>query len=249
MTYVVITSKCVCCHGIQAYDFLHGTRFDSDIGVDVGLDDKKELVGSLVDITHESFLRTYNHFCKCDKNEAPKVYFFDVDGTLTEKWGNDLKPEVANWFKNAPHTSKFALLTNQGGIALHDHLKMSGVKDYAKYPDYDQVCQRMFSIMGQIKDLANCSVFALVSVAYRTKQGGWLTPSMRGEVHSRGETHVIFYDEKIFRKPNPGLLFSAMHPYDVLPQDCLMVGDQHSDWLAAHRAGVRFEMAEGVFGE
>jgi len=46
------------------------------------------------------------------------------------------------------------------------------------------------------------------------------------------------------RKPQPGMLYSAMMLADVRPANTIMVGDRESDRLAAHAAGCAFIWAD-----
>ncbi len=50
------------------------------------------------------------------------------------------------------------------------------------------------------------------------------------------------------RKPAPGAILDALTRFEALPQECLFVGDQDSDRLAAEAAGVPFEWAWDFFG-
>jgi histidinol-phosphate phosphatase family protein len=50
------------------------------------------------------------------------------------------------------------------------------------------------------------------------------------------------------RKPAPGAIHDALDRFQVKPHDCLFVGDQDSDRLAAEAAGVPFEWANDFFG-
>ena len=50
------------------------------------------------------------------------------------------------------------------------------------------------------------------------------------------------------RKPAPGAIHDALDRFQAHPQDCLFVGDQDSDRLAAEAAGVPFRWAWEFFG-
>lgn len=51
-----------------------------------------------------------------------------------------------------------------------------------------------------------------------------------------------------YRKPAPGAVLDALARFEAKPQECLFVGDQESDQLAAAAAGVPFEWARAFFG-
>jgi histidinol-phosphate phosphatase family protein len=50
------------------------------------------------------------------------------------------------------------------------------------------------------------------------------------------------------RKPAPGAILNALQRFETRPEDCLFVGDQDSDRLAAEAAGVPFAWAWSFFG-
>jgi histidinol-phosphate phosphatase family protein len=50
------------------------------------------------------------------------------------------------------------------------------------------------------------------------------------------------------RKPAPGAIRDALDRFGAQPQDCLFVGDQDSDRMAAEAAGVPFQWAREFFG-
>jgi histidinol phosphatase-like enzyme len=50
------------------------------------------------------------------------------------------------------------------------------------------------------------------------------------------------------RKPAPGAILDALDRFQAQPQECLFVGDQDSDRLAAEAAEVPFRWAGEFFG-
>jgi D-glycero-D-manno-heptose 1,7-bisphosphate phosphatase len=48
------------------------------------------------------------------------------------------------------------------------------------------------------------------------------------------------------RKPNPGMLNTAVSEFGVNKEDCIFVGNSSSDKLAAERAGLDFHLANGT---
>lgn len=50
-------------------------------------------------------------------------------------------------------------------------------------------------------------------------------------------------------KPNPGMLFKAQADYNLVMENCIMVGDRDSDEAAARKAGVEFRWANKFFGD
>jgi D-glycero-D-manno-heptose 1,7-bisphosphate phosphatase len=49
------------------------------------------------------------------------------------------------------------------------------------------------------------------------------------------------------RKPNPGMLNTAMSEFAVNKEECIFVGNSFCDKLAAERAGLDFHLANGTY--
>jgi len=74
------------------------------------------------------------------------------------------------------------------------------------------------------------------------------------KITDSGGTELVFYvcphaeDEKCkCRKPEPGLLLSAMKDYNSKPNQTIFIGDNDYDELAANKAGIRFKMFDSNF--
>ena len=48
------------------------------------------------------------------------------------------------------------------------------------------------------------------------------------------------------RKPNPGMLLSAMQDFDVVPEECIFVGNSESDLEAARKSRIEFVLIDRV---
>ena len=83
-----------------------------------------------------------------------KLYIFDIDGTLTEKFGDTLKPEVAEWFRGMRGSDiKVALATNQGGVGLRYWMEQGGFGEPESYPTETKVYERLARISYAIYGL------------------------------------------------------------------------------------------------
>ena len=74
------------------------------------------------------------------------------------------------------------------------------------------------------------------------------------KITDSGGTEIVFYvcphaeEEKCkCRKPEPGLLLSAMKDYNSKPNQTIFIGDNDYDELAANKAGIRFKMFDSNF--
>ena len=74
------------------------------------------------------------------------------------------------------------------------------------------------------------------------------------KITDSGGTELVFYvcphaeDEKCkCRKPEPGLLLSAMKDDNSQPNRTIFIGDNDYDQLAANNAGIRFKMFDSNF--
>ncbi len=155
---------------------------------------------------------------------APKLYIFDVDGTL--RWTHtpgqnfpispddwSLLPNVARTLRAipwSPHGPWLALASNQPGPG-----------------------EGLLST-EEARDMISATLYAAI---------GYIPP----------RTHIQMCtcpaDRSCARhKPGPGMLLDALDHFDVLGSDALFVGDQWIDAEAARRAGIQFAWAGDYFG-
>ena len=157
------------------------------------------------------------------KSSPPKLYIFDVDGTL--RWTHtpghrfplssadwSLMPNVADTLRAIPwstHGPWIALASNQPGPS----------EGSVTAPD--------------AREMLAATLHAAV---------GFLPP------RARIQMCTCMPDASCARhKPNPGMLSDALHHFNVCGSDALFVGDQPIDAEAARRAGIPFLWAADYF--
>lgn len=170
-----------------------------------------------------------------------KLYVFDVDGTLVERYGLEPLPGVREWFEKWDAGEmpgvRVAFATNQGGVGCRRNV-LSGIwdGDADKYPTQEQVESRLESLATRLAPNRADEILKLA--AYYYPAGYPLrkdTPNMQREHGPE------------WRKPNPGMILEAMRLYRSRPSDTVMVGDSGDDRVAADNAGVRFIEAGEFF--
>lgn len=174
-----------------------------------------------------------------------KLIIFDLDGTLQEKWDDQLMPGVAEWFSewmaleegDPMYRCQFGIATNQGGVGLRKILERNG-KDGAKYPTRDEVVDRLRNISKRL--VGNDAMFlSVAALNYQDKNGEWA-------IDYDPDQHFSWWNPE-FRKPGKAMLEFIMDLAHASPEETTMVGDSDDDRLAAEKAGVRFEWAKSFF--
>lgn len=177
-----------------------------------------------------------------------KLIIFDIDGTLQEKFSNELMPHVAAWFEwwnSLPreHTlyhCKIAFATNQGGVGLRMILERQG-KDASKYPTRDQVIDRLHALSRQLTGDQH-AIMAVAALNYQDKfSGEWA-------IDYDPEQHFEWWNPD-FRKPAAGMLNFIMDVQGVGAADTIFVGDSEDDQNAAVAAGIQFILAKDFFAQ
>lgn len=162
-----------------------------------------------------------------------KLFLFDIDGTICDQGSTIIYPAALDFF--ARTSADIAFVTNQGGPACHD----AGWDFSDKFPSFEQVEERLQTIVRSIPLLSNYAVY--VAYAWKVKSTGKIiVPASDRFIFSAS------IDES-WRKPNPGMLLQAMKDFRVKPSECLMIGDRDEDRGAAIAAGVAFLRAGEFF--
>ncbi|MCB0080218.1 MAG: HAD hydrolase-like protein [Caldilineaceae bacterium] len=164
-----------------------------------------------------------------------KLLIFDVDGTLADMKTGELLPGVAEFFEMMPEwEERYAIATNQGGVALRYWMETDGFGEPAVFPTEEAARAHVDGVVGKIGrefDVHIC-------FAYQSKRTGKWAPMPSSGPEWEAEN----------RKPNPGMLLAAMEAAGVTyGRDVLMIGDGDEDELAALRAGVTFVHADVFF--
>lgn len=180
------------------------------------------------------------------------MILFDLDGTLTEKWGDRFLPGVLD--RLAALEDEFTIVTNQGGIGYRYYLTQMGRKRQAqRYPTLGDVLERLSRITRQIHEATGREG---IRVYVSTHHGNWMLPrpiygkrpkDILRQPIAHGEAAICGHME--WRKPRPGMLIQAMRDryaswWRRRRDQVVMVGDRLEDRVAAHNAKVRFIEAE-----
>lgn len=166
-----------------------------------------------------------------------KLFLFDVDGTLTQPFANNLTDEAVGWF-DRERPKNIALITNQGGVGLRLWMEEGGFGNPSELPTQNDVIARLDTLKGEIMEYSK-RVVNYVAYRYQSRKSGEWSPVANNTPEWSKE----------WRKPLPGMLLQAMEDFNALPAECIMVGDRESDRLAAEAAGVKFIWAINFFEE
>jgi D-glycero-D-manno-heptose 1,7-bisphosphate phosphatase len=171
---------------------------------------------------------------------TPKLYIFDLDGTLIRSFlrerpsrhGTDQEAADYDHVEVLPgrrealkllanQEARFAIATNQAGVAFG-------------YQTPEQVKRKLGRVLAEFDFFYGQPV----TVHYVFE-------------HPQATREEFFHANPERRKPNPGMLIEAMLRHfggwtDLT--DCVFVGDMESDRLAAHKLGMPYVDAEVFFG-
>ena len=173
------------------------------------------------------------------------LYIFDVDDTICGRPG-DLYPWAKRYFATLRDSGKkVALATNQNGVGLRywmqpDPDQPAKFGDPERLPTVESVTERMDKIAAEIEEISGIVPIVNTSFAYLTKDGERWSPA---PPDSTSDPRW----RRDWRKPEPGMLTSAMALAGMGEQGTLFIGDQESDLQAAMKAGIEFEFAESFF--
>ncbi|WP_017444402.1 D-glycero-beta-D-manno-heptose 1,7-bisphosphate 7-phosphatase [Gayadomonas joobiniege] len=144
-----------------------------------------------------------------------------------------------------------ALFLDRDGIINQDTGYLYQIKDCKFVEGVFELCQQATREGWQIFVITNQS--GIARGLYSVQQMHQLHQWMKYEFKQRGAHITQFYfcphhSEKgeppydikcSCRKPEPGLLLEAARQHEVALPDSIMLGDKHSDMLAAKRAGIQ----------
>jgi phosphoglycolate phosphatase-like HAD superfamily hydrolase len=171
-----------------------------------------------------------------------RLIVFDVDGTLAVKYGDQLLPGVADFFRyvaqmDEPERPAIALATNQGGVGLRHWMEQEGFGRPQEYPTQPEIESRLARLVATL--WAEGPVRVYVAYAYQNRRGRWSPAPAGSEDAPRWQPE--------WRKPAPGMLLQAMADAGVGPGETLYVGDRQEDEAAARGAGCAFRWADAFF--
>ncbi|HSG61604.1 MAG TPA: HAD-IIIA family hydrolase [Pseudomonadales bacterium] len=171
-----------------------------------------------------------------------KLIIFDADGTLCDRYTGELLPGVFDKLGET-QMSKVAIATNQGGVGLRHWMESAGFGEPERYPTEAEVRSKYFAVATQVEAARMVymdDVLVYFAFAYQSKISGKWAFVPEGCEYRLAWSHS-------WRKPNPGMLISAMEDVGVAANDTLFVGDSDEDRQAAEAAGCDFMEAEEFF--
>jgi histidinol phosphatase-like enzyme len=172
------------------------------------------------------------------------LYIFDLDGTLVEKYGVRILPGVENCLQKLAHQGNaLAIATNQAGLSWRL------LTNSPRFPSILSMAHRIFEITEKLIPLKFAPWFISV-FDKRVKLGTTKYESLAMDLVNACPTHRLFVkpDPK-WRKPQAGMLLSAVDYYRIDPDQALFVGDYKTDAEAAIAAGIKFSWAVDFFSE
>jgi HAD superfamily hydrolase (TIGR01662 family) len=171
-----------------------------------------------------------------------KLYIFDLDGTLVEKYGSQPLPNVQIYLERlAIDGYKLAIASNQAGLAWRI---MTGDQ---KYPDVVSMARRFEQITQEISSLADVPWFVSV-VDDRVKLSTFDYKNLAADLEKACPSlNLIVRSDPQWRKPQPGMLLSALQYFNIEADNALFIGDYETDAEAAISAGIPFCWADAFF--
>ncbi|WP_269715398.1 HAD family hydrolase [Caulobacter sp. NIBR2454] len=154
---------------------------------------------------------------------ALKAVMFDRDGVLNLDEGYTHRPQDLVWTPGATAAIrrlnaaglKVIVVTNQSGVAR-------GLYDLAAVDVFHAEMQRQLAEDGATIDAFYACPF-----------------------HKDAQVEIYRHIDHPDRKPNPGMLLSALRDFGLNAEEAVMIGDRESDMEAARRAGMVGHLYEG----
>lgn len=204
-----------------------------------------------------------------------KAILFDLDGTLlpmdtdsfVKNYLKELAPSVAqivepNLFLKALMTGTEAMIRNlehdktNEKVFEETFLSMTNLKRDDIWPTLDHFYENVFptfSHLSQPTSLAKKVVEAALERGYRVAVA--TNPVFpKAAIHERlkwaGLSEVPFelvtvYEESTFTKPHPQYYQSICDKLNVLPEECIMIGNDVQEDMSASQIGIQTFLVEG----
>jgi hypothetical protein len=146
---------------------------------------------------------------------SKRLYIFDLDDTLVERWTENLLPGVSEWFQAVNwETTACAVATNKGNVGLRYAMEAEGWGEPGKYLTEEQTIDQLLRVQRKLttdKDgnfpMMGSRLPMLAAFAMQYKNGRW-APTPYGEVDGMDLAPQEW--SSFWRKPNPGMLVYAM---------------------------------------
>lgn len=158
--------------------------------------------------------------------------FLDRDGVIISDSGYaknadqvTLLPEISALIRRARHAGwKIVVVTNQSGLG----------RGWIQLPEYQAVSGRMLQLLAAEKAAVDRLYFAPF---YEPEGAGPAHLQSPGISHHGVEERGLW--SKAWRKPMPGMLWTAARDLNVNLADSVMIGDRATDQVAGFLAGLK----------
>lgn len=160
---------------------------------------------------------------------------FDMDGTLADRDTAELLEGRQEWFQKNEGRFKYALATNQGGVAIA-HLKESRGESRGKFPNQKDVENHV----GKVQSALGTNMPTYKSYAFKDRDSGeWIVPE--------GEENNPSWNES-YRKPKGGMIEAAVADQNHTGP-VVYIGDRSEDVSASLNANASFASADEFFSQ
>lgn len=147
-----------------------------------------------------------------------KIFFFDRDGVLIKNYGYLINSQKIKWLKGSVQAIRFL---NKKKFKVVIVTNQSGIaRGYFSINDLKKFHNNFLYMLNKRK--------AFVDKIY-------FCPFYKKAIISR------YKKDSFDRKPNPGMILKALKKFKIKKKNSFMIGDSRSDYLAAKRAGIKFE--------
>jgi D-glycero-D-manno-heptose 1,7-bisphosphate phosphatase len=147
-----------------------------------------------------------------------KAFIFDRDGVLIKNYGYIYDYKKIKWLKGSIKAINFL---NKKKIKVIIATNQSGIA-------------RGYFTEKQL------SVFHYFIKIFLKKKSAKIDAIYYCPFYKNGLIKKYAKDS-FLRKPNPGMILRALRDFNLKTENCFMIGDSRSDYLAAKKANVNFE--------
>ena len=147
-----------------------------------------------------------------------KCFFFDRDGVLIKNYGYLCDKNKIKWLKGAIESIK---LLNKKKIKVVIITNQSGI---ARGYFTEKKLREFHKHMNLMLVKNNAKIDSIYYCPYYPK----------GIIKKYSKKSNL-------RKPDNGMLISAMKKFKLVPNECFMIGDNRTDYLCAKKTNVPFE--------
>lgn len=153
-----------------------------------------------------------------DYKNNQQAFIFDRDGVLIKNYGYIYENKKIKWLKGSIEAIKFL---NNKKIKVIVVTNQSGIA--RGYFTEKQLLSFHYFIKNFLKKRS-----AKIDTIY-------FCPFYKNGLIKK------YAKDSFLRKPNPGMILRALRDFNLKTENCFMIGDSRSDYLAAKKANVNFE--------